>query len=101
VDAHPAVLDPVVRAVHANRRMYKIVRCPESDQLELVECVDTPLGNLIHRCTAFRPVCAMKCTRGCAVELDHAMREGRTRGPIVERDGQFELEPDEDLEITL
>ena len=70
--------------------MYKIVRCPETTQLELVECVDTPLGNLIHRCTRFRPTCAMKCTRNCAVELDRAAREERS-GPIRVCSGSLEL----------
>lgn len=57
--------------------MYKVVRCPETQQLEMVECVETPLGNLIHRCTRFRPTCAMRCTRDCAVELDRLDREAR------------------------
>ncbi len=77
--------------------MFKIVRCPESDQLELVECVETPLGNLIHRCTQFRPACALKCTRRCASALDKQARD--EEGPIRERDGRLEL--DCELEDTL
>lgn len=69
--------------------MLRIVRCPETRQLQLVEYVDTPLGALIHRCTSFRPVCALKCTRGCASEIDKLEREG---GPLRERDGRLELE---------
>ncbi len=78
--------------------MLKIVRCPESEQLELVECVDTPLGNLIHRCTRFRPVCSLSCTRSCATALD---RETRSRAPIREPDGEIALDPSEfELEET-
>lgn len=71
--------------------MFKIVKCPEDGKLELVECVDTPLGHLIHRCTGFRPVCAMKCTRGCAIDLDRKSREEAV-GPIRKQDGQLTLE---------
>lgn len=70
--------------------MFKIVRCPEVGQLELVEYLETPLGSLIHRCTLFQPVCALTCTRGCAPDLDKAEREAR--GPIRERDGRLELD---------
>jgi hypothetical protein len=73
--------------------MLKIVTCPEAGTLELVECVETQLGHLIHRCTRFRPVCAMKCTRGCAVSLDRASEEevGPREGhPTLE----LEVEPE-------
>lgn len=82
----------VVRGVHTRSGMFKIVRCPDSTQLELVECLETPLGSLIHRCTRFRPACALKCTRACASELDKATHEERCGGPIRERDGHLELE---------
>lgn len=76
----------VVRDVQVRSGMFKIVRCPETGLLELVDYLETPLGALLHRCTRFRPVCAMKCTRGCAAELDKAT------SPIRERDGRLVLE---------
>ncbi len=79
--------------------MFKIVRCPVAGQLELVEYHDTPLGSLIHRCTYFRPVCALTCTRGCAPDLDKGARE--ERGPIRERDGRLELDCELDEPDTL
>ena len=69
--------------------MFKMVRCPETGQLELVDYLETPLGALIHRCTSFRPVCALKCTRGCASDLEDETSEG---GPARERDGRLRLE---------
>jgi len=72
--------------------MYKLVTCPESELLELVEYLDTPLGMLIHRCSKFRPVCAMTCTRSCAVVLDRKAMEIRASGPIVVREGRVELD---------
>lgn len=69
--------------------MLKIVRCPETGQLELVEYLETPIGSLIHRCTHFQPACGLKCTRGCASQPDRVEGEG---GPVRERDGRLELE---------
>jgi hypothetical protein len=64
----------------------------------MVECVKTPLGTLIHRCTAFRPACGLRCARDCATELDREAREEReTEGPVRVRNGQWILEStDED-----
>lgn len=76
--------------------MYKLVQCPDSEEVELVECVETPLGNLIHRCTRFRPSCAMKCSRACAIQLDRATRE--CCSPLQLRDDQVELELEEEEE---
>jgi len=56
--------------------MLKLVKCPETGMPELVECVETPLGHLLYRCTHFQPTCAMKCTRGCAVALDREVVPG-------------------------
>jgi hypothetical protein len=62
--------------------MFKLVRCPESGNLEMVECVDTPLGSLIHRCTRFRPSCALRCARDCAAEIDQDTRSRRVTVPL-------------------
>ncbi len=88
----------MVRGVHADPAMFHLVKCPESDELELVESVDTPLGNLIHRCSRFRPACALKCTRGCATALDEETR-GRSSQPIRERDGHLELDCELEVEV--
>ncbi len=77
--------------------MYKLVTCPATEQLELVEYADTPLGMLIYRCSRFRPVCALDCTRRCAVKLQELARADRGRGPIVIQGDQLELVGD-DLE---
>jgi hypothetical protein len=71
--------------------MYKVVRCPETRDHEMVECVETPLGNLIHRCSRFRPTCAMRCTRDCAADLDRETR------PLRAHEGRWILDrADED-----
>jgi hypothetical protein len=71
--------------------MYKLVTCPGTEQPELVEYVETPLGMLIYRCSRFRPVCALDCTRGCAVKLQERTQADRERGPIVFSGDRFEL----------
>ena len=48
----------------------RLVTCPESAHLELIECEDTPLGILIAGCSSFREPCAVDCPRTCAVRLD-------------------------------
>lgn len=81
--------------------MFKIVKCPEGGTLELVECLDTPLGHLIHRCTKFRPVCAMRCTRGCATDLDRSSRAEVGGAPIREREGRLVLDRDAQVQFDL
>jgi hypothetical protein len=78
--------------------MYKLVTCPGTGRLEMVELVETPLGSLIHRCTRFRPTCALRCTRDCAAEIDReACSAPRTGGPVRASDGHWILErSDED-----
>jgi hypothetical protein len=84
--------------VHGIPPMYKLVTCPGTEQLELVEYVETPLGMLIYRCSRFRPVCALDCTRQCAVKLQQRARADRSRGPIVLRGDRFELDCELELE---
>jgi hypothetical protein len=50
--------------------MYKLVTCPETAHLELIDYEDHPLGMLVQACSQFRPACAMTCTRTCAARLD-------------------------------
>jgi hypothetical protein len=57
--------------------MNKVVTCPETLVVEMIEYADTPLGMLIHRCTRFRPACALDCTRDCAALFE------RQSDPII------------------
>jgi hypothetical protein len=49
---------------------YRLVTCPESAHLELIEYADTPCGLLILGCSSFGPPCAVNCPRTCAARLD-------------------------------
>jgi hypothetical protein len=48
----------------------KLVTCPESAHLELIEYVDTPLGMLIASCTRSASGHPLTCQRLCAARLD-------------------------------
>jgi len=52
---------------------YKLVTCPESGHLELVEVHDHPLGLLISDCSRWRE-CGSACARTCAARMDRRMR---------------------------
>lgn len=54
---------------------YRLVTCPESAHLELIEYDDTPCGMLILGCSRFRPPCAVGCSRTCAARFDRRNRE--------------------------
>ena len=43
-----------------------LVVCPATDDLELIDYLDSPLGPLIHACSRFRPATALACGRGCS-----------------------------------
>lgn len=47
-----------------------LVTCPESAHLEKIQYVDTALGMLIQRCSAFEDDCEPDCPRTCAARLD-------------------------------
>lgn len=61
--------------------MYRLVTCPETAHLELIEYDDTPLGMLIRECSRFRPPCAITCGRACAARLDQAARRRSCTSP--------------------
>ena len=48
----------------------RVVTCPETAHLELIECEDTPFGMLIVSCSFFRGTCVLECPRTCAARLD-------------------------------
>jgi hypothetical protein len=50
--------------------MYRLITCPESAHLELIEYDDTPFGMLVVACSRFQPSCAVNCPRTCAARLD-------------------------------
>jgi hypothetical protein len=43
-----------------------LVVCPATDDMELIEFVESPLGALLHACSRFRPPTALACGRACA-----------------------------------
>ena len=50
--------------------MYRLVTCPDTAHLELIDYEDTPFGMVITACSRFRPSCAVRCPRTCAARLD-------------------------------
>jgi hypothetical protein len=68
---------------------YRLVTCPESAHLELIEFAETPCGRLILACSSFRPPCAVNCPRSCAARLDR--RDG------IHADDETDPELDESL----
>jgi hypothetical protein len=50
--------------------MYRLITCPETAHLEMIEYDDTPFGCVISACTRFRPACAVECPRTCAARMD-------------------------------
>ena len=54
---------------------YRLLTCPETAHLELIEHVDCPLGTLILSCSRFRPPCELRCPRTCAARLDRGARD--------------------------
>jgi len=53
--------------------MYKLVTCPESGHLELIELADHPLGLLIGDCSSWHG-CG-ECARTCAARMDRKLRD--------------------------
>jgi hypothetical protein len=54
---------------------YRLLTCPETAHLELIEHLDDPLGTIITGCSRFRPPCELACPRTCAAQLDRGARE--------------------------
>lgn len=58
-----------------------LITCPESAHLKEIEVIDTPVGILVQRCSAF--ACGVPdCPRTCAARLDQ-----KTRRPKRMADG--------------
>ena len=52
---------------------YKLVTCPESGHLELIEVHDHSLGLLVSDCSRWRE-CGSGCARTCAARMDRRAR---------------------------
>jgi hypothetical protein len=52
---------------------FRLVTCPDSGHLELIEFDDHPLGLLIRDCSAMH-ACPFDCPRTCAARLDRKER---------------------------
>jgi len=50
-----------------------LITCPESAHLEEIELIDTPVGLLVQRCSAFAGG-VPDCPRTCAARLDQRQR---------------------------
>lgn len=61
--------------------MYRLVTCPESAHLELIEYDETPVGMVIRACSRFRPPHEVTCARTCAARLDQAARTRNDNSP--------------------
>jgi hypothetical protein len=58
--------------------MLSSVICPETEEVELVEGIDSPLGVLITSCSRVRPPCRLACERACASQLRRSSTERDT-----------------------
>jgi hypothetical protein len=50
--------------------MYRLITCPETAHLEMIEVEQTPFGLVVEACSRFRPACAVDCPRTCAARMD-------------------------------
>lgn len=66
---------------------YRLLTCPETAHLELIDYVDDPLGMLVSACSRFWPPGAIECPRTCAARLDRGARCARLcAAELVERE---------------
>jgi hypothetical protein len=63
---------------------YRLVTCPDTGHLEIIEYADSPCGMLILGCSTFRPPCTLDCPRTCAARLDQRRRALGGAGEIDE-----------------
>ncbi|MEO6771973.1 MAG: hypothetical protein ABI437_02935 [Kofleriaceae bacterium] len=82
--------------------------CPETEELELIDHLDSPLGPLIHGCSRFRPPAALACGRACAraprIELAAPIRATFDTGELEDQcpdDTDLDIEPAPGLRIEL
>jgi hypothetical protein len=54
---------------------YRLVTCPETAHLELIEYDESRCGMLILGCSTFRSPCSIACPRTCAARLDRRRRD--------------------------
>jgi hypothetical protein len=63
---------------------YRLLTCPETAHLELIEHLDDALGTLVVACSRFRPPCELQCPRTCAARLDRGARDSLDSIEIVD-----------------
>jgi hypothetical protein len=63
---------------------YKLLTCPETAHLEMIEYDEHALGMLVLTCSRYRPACAVACTRTCAARLDQKRLLDRIRAPEID-----------------
>ena len=68
-----------------------LVLCPETETMELIEYIDTPLGALIHRCSLYQPS-AVSCGRACATGARCALAENKGEGDADAEDTAIEID---------
>jgi hypothetical protein len=54
---------------------YRLITCPETAHLELIEYERDPLGLLVQACSHYRPPHCLRCPRTCASRLDRRERQ--------------------------
>lgn len=54
---------------------YRLVTCPETAHLELIELDEAPVGILIRACSRFSPPRDLTCPRTCAARFDGRGRD--------------------------
>jgi hypothetical protein len=79
---------------------YRLLTCPETAHLEMIEQEIHPLGLLVVACSRFRPSCVVDCARTCARRLDRQARRGDSDNEAtVEDDVTLDDQPTQ-AEIT-
>jgi len=69
----------------------RLITCPETAHLELIDFDDSPLGMLISGCSRFQLACAVSCPRTCAARFDRRDR--------AETDGRLEIGDETNLDV--
>lgn len=74
-----------------------LVVCPATQDLELIEFAESPLGPLLHACSRFRPPTALGCGRACARGAKCELGRGEPDFDLESEDGDTEI----DIEIRI
>jgi len=61
-------------ALQNKRAMYRLITCPETAHLEVIDFEETPVGCVVSACSRFRPAGAIDCPRTCAARMDRRIQ---------------------------